>query len=63
MGKRKIDPVTGKCIKFASDTNRKKRPTKKLRTPEEKGAQRLGGGCTKSVKSQKVHHIVSLACI
>ena len=38
-GKRKIDPVTGKCIKNPSDTNRKKRPKKKLRTAEEKPAR------------------------
>ena len=38
-GKRKIDPVTGKCIKNPSDTNRKKRDKRKLRTAEEKTAR------------------------
>ena len=72
MGKRKIDPVTGKCVLAPSDLNRVKRPTRKKRTPEEKAA-RLGAAskiaytirssAKRSVLSQKVHHIVSFACI
>ena len=33
MGKRKIDPETGKPIPHPSDVNRKKRPSRKLITP------------------------------
>ena len=36
MGKRQINPETGKYIPNPSDLNRKKRPTRKLRTPEER---------------------------
>ena len=73
-GARKRDPVTvhtGKCVLALSDMKRKKRPTRKSRTPEENVARR--GNRTevekqrdivkcsrRSVKTQKVHHIVSI---
>ena len=43
-GKRKIDPATGKFIKNPSDTNRVKRPKKKLRTAAEKAARSEDAG-------------------
>ena len=65
MGKRKIDPVTGKCIKNPSDTNRKKRPKKKLRTRDENNARneaestkqsQIRYNAMVSVNRQKVQH-------
>ena len=72
MGKRKIDPVTGKCIKRPSDINRTKRAyKKKLRTREEKSARNEAESSRRchirynakvSVNRQKVQHTDDVAC-
>ena len=70
-GKRKRDPVTGKCILNPSDTNRIKRPTRKIRTAAEKiarsedageieGQKRRNGNV--SVSMQKVPHTDDVVC-
>ena len=65
-GKRKIDPVTGKCVLAPSDIKRKKRPKHKKNTPEQNAVTSLRGAAStkqavkkRSVKAQKVYHIVS----
>ena len=54
MGKRKIDPATGKTIPLPSDLNRKKRPTKKLRTAAEKIARNESAGDKRTSKAKHV---------
>ena len=56
MGKRKIDPATGKPIPFPSDLNRKKR---KLRTAAEKIARNESAGGKESTKRD--HRKVSVS--
>ena len=54
MGKRKIDPATGKTIPCPSDLNRKKRPTRKLRTAAEKIARNESAGEKRTWKAKTV---------
>ena len=64
MRARKKDPITGKCGLRPRDTKRVKRPKHKKRTPEENAKSRDSASMKqstmrRSVKSQKVYHIVS----
>ena len=70
-GKRKRDPVTGKCILNPSDTNRIKRPTRKIRIAAEKTARsedavEIEGfkrrNAKVSVSMQKVPHTDDVVC-
>lgn len=54
-----VDPATGKCILSPSDTKRKKRPKKKLRTAAEKIARNESAGGKESTKRD--HRKVSVS--
>ena len=62
-GARKREPTTGKCVLAPSDIKRKKRPGHKRNTPEQNAVTRDAASTKqavirRSLKAQKVHHIV-----